>query len=211
MANIVVSSARHTITNKSTQVEVFCGARAKKGVEGKKIEVAPENRVRSIIIAPPDVSGVPSKFSVFVSGCLLDVARTQLDSLWTADANIKEVEEALFTTDGLLTFASREAESKRLTGDSIKTAAAKFLLTLPETRRIDAQDIMVSMSASAKKGSEVGCKSLGDKLTAWAEEEAKSRDDEEVNPVLASVASKLLARAEELRIQREAFSVDAGF
>ena len=67
MANIVVSSVRQTITDKLTQVEVFCGARAKKGEDGKKIAIASNQKVRSIIIAPPDVSGVPSKFSVFVS------------------------------------------------------------------------------------------------------------------------------------------------
>ena len=210
MANIIVSTVRQTIVDKKSHVEVFTGARAKKGADGKKVEIAAENRVRSIIINHPDVSAVPSKFSVFVSACLLDVARNQLATLWEADSSIKEVEEGLFTTDGLLTFAAREAESKRLTGESIKLAIAKFLLTLPEARRADAQEIMVSMSASAKKGSEVGCKSLGEKLATWADKQVEGTDDEP-NAVLVAVAAKLTARAEELRVQREAFTVDAGF
>ena len=138
------------------------------------------------------------------------MAGNQLATLWEADSSIKEVEEGLFTTDGLLTFAAREAESKRLTGESIKLAIAKFLLTLPEARRADAQEIMVSMSASAKKGSEVGCKSLGEKLATWADKQVEGTDDEP-NAVLVAVAAKLTARAEELRVQREAFTVDAGF
>ena len=67
MANIIVSTVRQTIVAKKSHAEVFTGARAKKGADGKKVEIAAENRVRSIIINHPDVSAVPSKFWVFVS------------------------------------------------------------------------------------------------------------------------------------------------
>lgn len=208
---ITVSTVRQTVVDKAATVEIFTTVRETTDKETKQKKVIPEDqKVRSIIVPHLDVTGLPSKFSVFVSGALLDVAKLQLAAIWKDNPQVREVAAAQFTTDGILAFAAREAESKRLTGDSIKAAVAEFLLTLPEARRVDAQEIMVSMSASAKKGSEVGCKSLGEKLAAWAEKQVEGTDDEP-NPVLVSVAAKLTARAEELRIQREAFSVDAGF
>ena len=84
-------------------------------------------RVRSILIPTLDVSAVPSKFSVFVAGALYETARQQLAALWKDDANIKETDSALFTVDGLLAFASRESESKRLTAESVKSALGAFM------------------------------------------------------------------------------------
>ena len=90
-------------------------ARTKQGKDGT--EIAAENRSRSIIIAEL-TPAVSSKYVSLVCGALYEVAKQQLTQLWR-DNDPKEVAAALFSEDGLLAFSAREAESKRLTGDSI--------------------------------------------------------------------------------------------
>jgi len=205
MTLVQVSTVRQTLTKeqKLTSWVVIAGTRQTTDKEtGKKKEIPEDQRVRSIITPLPDVSALPSKFSVFVSGCLMEVAKAQLSAIWQDSPMVKEVESSLFTTDGLLAFASREAESKRLTGSSIKLAVAEFIKTVNEKRRDEALDILVNMAAATKTKGEKQCTLLLPKFSEWVK-----LQDEEKNPVVHLVLEKLVQHIEEKKAERLAFDM----
>lgn len=198
MSIISISTTRQTSTDKNL-IEIFTRA------NGKKDEKLPEHqRVRSILIPTLDVSAVPSKFSVFVAGALYETARQQLAALWKDDANIKETDSALFTVDGLLAFASRESESKRLTAESVKSALGAFVKTLKQESQETAMTILVSMSsATGRKGNEKQLFALHEKLAGWIEQE------ESDDYIVSTVCSRMLTLAEEKKAERLAFAEES--
>ena len=203
MSMIQVSTVRQTLTKeqKATHWEVFTGTRQTTDKEtGKKKEIPEHMRVRSIIVPVPDVSALPSKFSVFVSRCLMDVSKSQLAAIWEDKPEVNEVAASLFTTDGLLTFAAREAESKRLTGATIKTAVASFIPTVHEKKQAEALDILVNMAAATKTATEKQCVLLQPKFSEWVKTQS-----EEKNPVAHLVLEKMLEHIETKRQERLAF------
>jgi hypothetical protein len=206
MSMIQVSTARQSLSKeqKATHWEVFTGTRQTTDKEtGKKKEIPEHMRARSIIVPVPDVSALPSKFSVFVSRCLMDVSKSQLAAIWEDKPEVKEVAASLFTTDGLLAFAAREAESKRLTAASIKLAVASFILTVNEKRRDDALLILTNMAAATKTATEKQCMLLLPKFSEWVKTQ-----DEEKNPVSHLVLEKLTEHIEAKKAERLAFDME---
>jgi hypothetical protein len=206
MALVQVSTVRQTLTKeqKLTSWVVIAGTRQTTDKEtGKKKEIPEDQRVRSIITPLPDVSALPSKFSVFVSGCLMEVAKAQLSAIWQDFPMVKEVESSLFTTDGLLAFASRESESKRLTGASIKLAVAEFIPTVTESKREEALFILMNMAAAIKRATEKQSIAILPKFAAWVKEQ-----DEDKNPLAHAVLEKLEEHIEQKRLERLAFDME---
>lgn len=203
MATIIVSSVAPTKIAAGF-VPVIARTRGAKGVV-----IAPENKLRAIEIIEPDVSGLPSKFTEFVRAQLAVIAVAQLQELWKQQgSSLRETDSSLWTTDGLLAFAAREQESKRLTADSITTAVAAFVATLKQEGRKVASEILSSMAAPAKKGSERQLFALHEKLAGFIDAQEADADAAEVSPLLPLVARKLAERAEELKAQRLAFETD---
>lgn len=195
---IQVSSVRPSVVEKGF-LPIVANTRATKG---KTIE--PANKLRAIIVAEWNVSDLPSKWAGFCLNQLQRVAVSQLAAQWEKEGNEwKETDAELYTVDGLLMYAAREAESKRLNADNIKTLTADFVLTLAEARRADAVKILCSMSAPSKSGTEKECAALADKLATWMD--AQEECD---NIVLPVVQRKLAERAAELKAQREAYETD---
>jgi hypothetical protein len=173
--------------------------------------IATANRLRAILIPEFDLSSLPAKWINFVSAALQEIARAQLSLLWKKEStSLREVNASLFTADALLTFASLEAEGRRLTGDSIKTAIFDFILSIESGRREQATKILLSMAAPAKTGSEKACQSLATKLETWLEGNIDAIEDSQ-QTILFSVVAKLTTRATELRIQREAYETEGEF
>lgn len=200
MATINVSIIRQTATAKGI-IEVFCNTRETKG---KTID--PANKLRSILIPELDLSALPSKFVVPVTGMFYDLARQQLAGLWKDNSALREVDSALFTVDGLLAYAARESESKRLTGDSIKVAAKEFISSLKQESQETATKILINMAAPGDRrneGTEKQCFALASKLQEWIE-----LDDENENPILVTVHERILARAEGLKKAREDYALE---
>jgi hypothetical protein len=186
-------------------VPIIARTRAAKG----KV-IAPENRLRAICISEPDVSDLPSKWAMFASAQLGRIAVAQLQELWEQQGSaLTETHAGLWTTDALLAYAAREAESKRLTADSIKEAMAVFILTINKPAQAKAMEILASMAAPVKRGNEKQLYSLHEKLAAFITEQEDDESMPEPNPLLSLVARKMFERAEELRIQRESFDIEA--
>lgn len=94
-------------------VQLTAGTRATKG------KVIPaDQRSRSIII-PELTPQVEKKFLSLVIDALYQAGEDQLRALWK-ESDPKESDATLWTEDSLLAFANRQAESKRLNGDSIQ-------------------------------------------------------------------------------------------
>jgi hypothetical protein len=99
---------------------VTIGTRATKDPEtGKARVIDATNRTRSILIPCLQVPDVPSRFTMFVLDALRKVAKAQLSALWEETPTLKEVSPAIWSVDALLMFAAREAESKRLSKDTV--------------------------------------------------------------------------------------------
>lgn len=96
----------------SGYVQLNAGTRATKGKT-----IPPEQRSRSIII-PELTPTVEKKFFSLVLDALYQAGEDQLRALWK-ESDPKESDAALWTEDSLLAFATRQAESKRLNGDTI--------------------------------------------------------------------------------------------
>lgn len=93
-------------------VQLTAGTRAAKG------KVIPtEQRSRSIII-PELTPAVEKKFFSLVLDALYQAGEDQLRALWK-ESDPKESDATLWTEDSLLAFANRQAESKRLNGETI--------------------------------------------------------------------------------------------
>ena len=202
MAIITVSTVRPSNVPAGF-VPVIASTRGAKGV------VIPEaQKCRAIVVADYDASGLPSKFTEFVRAQLAVTAVAQLQELWKSQGDaLKSVDSSLFTTDGLLAFAARQQESKRLTADSITSAVAEFVATCDlfkhDAARKAGAEVLASMAAPAKKGNERQLFALAEKLAAYL---ATPREDgEEHNPLLSSIIAKLTDKAEELKAQRLAF------
>lgn len=179
-----------------------------RAVKGKT--VAPQNRLRAIQIAEPDVSDLPSRWAMFASAQLGRIAVAQLQELWTTEGDeLRETHAGLWTTDALLAFAAREAESKRLSGDTITAACTDFLATVNPQAKETATAILASMAAPVKKGNEKQLFNLHAKLVAFITELEDNETGDEPNPILSTVAHKMLERANELKSQRLAFETDA--
>jgi hypothetical protein len=101
------------------QETVVARTRNGKNEDGSKREVANENRLRCIVIPELTVDGIPSKFQSLVMSALRELAVAQLSSIWKQEPMVKEVPAAIWTVDSLLLFAAREAESKRLTKETL--------------------------------------------------------------------------------------------
>lgn len=203
MTAITVSSVRPVALAAGT-IAVIANTRATK----KTGAIAEANKLRAIVVNEFDVSSLPSKWTMFAANQLHKVATQQLAALWETNGNAwTETDSALWTTDALLAFASRESESKRLTADNITEQAAAFVATYDEAKRAPAMKVLVSMAAPAKQGTEKQCFALAEKLTLWIEADAMERD-EDANPVLLIVARKLAERAAEMKVQREAYDAE---
>jgi hypothetical protein len=178
-----------------------------RGTKGQQIPA--NQKLRAILVADYDCSGLPSKFTEFVRAQLAVTAVAQLQEMWKTQGDaLLTTDAALWTTDALLGFAAREQENKRLTGDSITSACAAFVASLNPAGQKMASEILASMAAPAKKGSEKQLFALAAKLAAHIEELDADETAAEPNPLLAIVARKMHDRAEELKAQRLAFETD---
>ena len=187
-------------------VPIIARTRAAKGKA-----IAPNNRLRAICITEPDVSDLPSRWAMFASAQLGRIAVAQLQELWANEGdNLRETHAGLWTTDALLAFAARDAESKRLSGESITAAMSEFLATVNPAAKETASAILASMAAPVKKGNEKQLFNLHEKLVSFLTALEDNPDaTEEPNPILSTVAHKMLERANELKSQRLAFETDA--
>lgn len=89
-------------------------------VTKQKKVIAPENRLRCVLIPELVVDSVPSKFQQFVLTALYDVAKSQLNDLWEENGNgMTQVDANIWHVDALLAYAARKAESKRLSKETI--------------------------------------------------------------------------------------------
>jgi len=78
-------------------------------------------RCRAIVIPELQVSDVPSKFQMLILDALRNAASAQLAAFWK-DAGwpgLSQVPAAVWTVDSILMFAARDAESKRLSKESV--------------------------------------------------------------------------------------------
>lgn len=168
-------------------------------------------RRRVILIRELLLDGLPSKFVEFARAALHETAKEQLATLWKAQGpDLLTVHPALFTVDGLLAFASREVESKRLTGERVREAIRAFMeATLPAARHQQAADILASFAGPNKLGNEKQISSLAAKIAEYLDSSAAAAD--EGSSVLELLAPKLAAREAELRAQRLAYETEAGF
>lgn len=117
-------------------IQLTAGTRATKG------KVIPaDQRSRSIVI-PELALTVERKFFTLVIEALYSAGEDQLRALWK-ESDPKESDSALWTEDSLLAFANRQAESKRLNGDTIlawyeDSAIRAAMLKAGGTKRADA-------------------------------------------------------------------------
>ena len=186
-------------------VPIIARTRAAKG------KVIPQHdRLRCIQISEPDTSDLPSRWAMFAAAQLGRIAVAQLQELWAQQgAALKETDSSLWTTDALLAYAAREAESKRLTGEAITAASTAFLATVNPQAQKAAAEILASMAAPVKRGNEKQLFNLHAKLVSWITAQEDDTDADEPNPILTTVAHKMHERAEELKAQRLAFETDA--
>lgn len=117
-------------------IQLTAGTRATKG---KVIPV--DQRSRSIII-PELTPQVEKKFLSLVIDALYQAGEDQLRALWK-ESDPKESDSTLWTEDSLLAFANRQAESKRLNGDTIQawyedSAIRASMIAAGGTKRADA-------------------------------------------------------------------------
>lgn len=115
---IAVSTVPATIIDKGMiQITASTKATTDKAT-GKKKEIPQDQRSRSIII-PEFTPNVSSKYISIVTTALMETAKQQLSAQWKDDPMLREVQAAQYTEDALLGYAARQAESKRLSADSI--------------------------------------------------------------------------------------------
>lgn len=117
-------------------VQLTAGTRATKG----KI-IPADQRSRSVVI-PELTPQVERKFLSLVIDALYQAGEDQLRALWR-ESDPKESDSALWTEDSLLAFANRQAESKRLNGETITawyedSAIRAAMLKAGGTKRADA-------------------------------------------------------------------------
>ena len=94
-------------------LQVTASTRSSKGKE-----IPADQRSRSIII-PEFQPQVSSKYAGIVCSALALAAKEQLQQQWKDNPQLREVQAAQYTEDAILAFSARQAESKRLSGDSI--------------------------------------------------------------------------------------------
>lgn len=204
---IAVRTVRQTVT--PGMVEIFAGQRPSKN---KTVDAA--NRVRSILVPELTVpDGVPSKFARVVLAALYDAARAQLAAAWEQNPALQEVSASAYTIDGLLAFAAVQAESRRLTSETITAhVLSGFLPTVAEAGRETAKAILLSMAAPTKGGkTSAQVSKLADKLEAWltADEAANEGEETKMQIVGKQLLTKLRERAEELAAQETQVTIDS--
>lgn len=113
MTMITVSSVPAVLVQAGF-VQITAGTRIGKD----KKEIVADQRSRSILIPELKVNA-ERKYQDLILSCLYDVAKQQLAATWKESSMFKEVPAASYTEEALLAFAAREAESKKLSADSI--------------------------------------------------------------------------------------------
>lgn len=203
MSNVVTVSTVAPASIPARMIPVIARTKAKKGET-----ISDSQRLRAIVIPEFSLVDLPSKWQMFAHAQLAEIAKQQLAELWKQNGDsLREVAASLFSVDSLLAFAAREADSRRLTGDSIAANASEFISTLNPKLQALAKEILVSMAAPTKKGDEKQCFALGEKLEKWIEEKISDDSDSDPNPVLLLVQQKLISRANELKEIRLAFEM----
>lgn len=116
-------------------------------------------RSRSIIVPELVVTDVPSKFQRLLIAKLYELATAQLAGIWKENPQVSEVPAALWSIDSLLTYFSREAESNRLTKDSIAAwlKQSKLGALLEEKKAKNWQDRILGLAAPVLQLSEEDC------------------------------------------------------
>lgn len=115
---IAVTTTPATTVEKG-YLQVTAGTRAVTDkLTGKKKEIPADQKSRSIII-PEFQPQVSSKYVSIVVSALAQAAKDQLQQQWKDDPMLREVQAAQYTEDAILAFSARQAESKRLSGESI--------------------------------------------------------------------------------------------
>jgi hypothetical protein len=170
----------------------------------------PQDRQRCILIPELILEGLPSKFMEFTRAALHEAAREQLATLWKEQgAALKTVHPALFSVDGLLAWAGRVVESRRLSGDTIKAALAETgILTaigVPAQRQDEAIAILASFAGPSKLGNEKQLRSLSTKLANWLEQPGND------SSVVELLIPKINTRVFELEELRKQFETSDGF
>lgn len=175
---------------------------ATRATKGKTIE--PANRLRCVVV-PELVINVHKQFDGFLNHQLSLMRKATLAEWWQENGNAATtIDSELFEVPALLAFAARNAESQRLTSESVEESLTDFLETVNEKRRADALVILRSMAAAnGKKGNEKECFALADKLGKWCEE-----NDTDASSIPNRVKRLLTERAIELRTQRLAFETE---
>jgi hypothetical protein len=82
-------------------------------------KIAECDRYRGIHVTTYVVPGVPAKYEAILLDAVRDTAKAQLAELWKADSTLREVAADLFSIDGILAYAAREAESKKLKTETV--------------------------------------------------------------------------------------------
>src|SRR5574343_1657077 len=147
MSNSAVSSnfiPVSTVAPAAIPARMFAIVSRTKETKGETL--ADSQRQRAILIPEFSVADLPSKWIMFATQQLAEIARAQLAELWKLHGNeLREVHASLFTVDSLLAYASREAESRRLTSDSVAAACVKFVASLKKEMKAIAKEILISM------------------------------------------------------------------
>lgn len=184
-------------TRQSVKAPQLCvTATARKTKNGP--EIPAEHRSRSIVIPEFAPTGVPSKFHQHVITLLTNAAREQLAALWAKNPELREVQAASFTEDGILAYLSAEAESRKLSADKIASELAAFFATIAEDRREAAKTILCSFAGTKHQGGIKQLESLHSKVSDWHD----TQDEE--STIVSSLLTKMQKRIDELRADADA-------
>lgn len=204
MSDIVklqVSTVRAAIVPKG-KLQITAGTRATKDkVTGVKKEIAADQRSRSIIIDEFNPS-VESKYVSLVTSALSEVAKVQLTMQWENDPMLREVDAALYTEDALLLFAARDAESKKLSKETIEAWFNASELKSYLVKQYSEAQVKKFLSELQNIAAPV--------MTAYNEEKALKRivtlgkfDADVESPVAMAMIARLQRFVDELKKQRE--------
>lgn len=204
MSDIVklqVSTVRAAIVPKG-KLQITAGTRATKDkVTGVKKEIAADQRSRSIIIDEFNPS-VESKYVSLVTSALSEVAKVQLTMQWENDPMLREVDAALYTEDALLLFAARDAESKKLSKETIEAWFNASELKSYLVKQYSEAQVKKFLSELQNIAAPV--------MTAYNEEKALKRivtlgkfDTDVESPVAMAMIARLQRFVDELKKQRE--------
>lgn len=201
VTKLPVSTVRAAIVPKG-KLQITAGTRATKDkTTGVKKEIPADQRSRSILIDEFSPS-VESKYVSLVTSALTEVAKVQLTTQWENDPMLREVDAALYTEDALLLFAAREAESKKLSKETIDAWFNASPLKAYLTTTYNEKQVRKFVTDLHNLAAPV--------ITEFNEEKALKRivtlgkfDEDAEQPIVASMIARLQKFVDGLKKQRE--------